>query len=43
MADPGGICISGSAYEQIENKLALGYEYIGEHTVKNIVKPDTGI
>jgi adenylate cyclase len=39
LADPGGICISGSAYEQIENKLALGYHYIGEHTVKNIVKP----
>jgi len=39
VAEPGGICISGSAYEQIENKLALGYEYIGEHTVKNIVKP----
>jgi adenylate cyclase len=39
LADGGGICISGSAYEQIENKLALGYEYIGEHTVKNIVKP----
>jgi TolB-like protein/cytochrome c-type biogenesis protein CcmH/NrfG len=39
VADPGGICISGSAYEQIENKLALAYEYIGEHTVKNIVKP----
>jgi adenylate cyclase len=39
LADPGGICISGSAYEQIENKLALGYDYIGEHTVKNIIKP----
>jgi TolB-like protein/class 3 adenylate cyclase len=39
LADPGGICVSGSAYEQIENKLALGYDYIGEHTVKNIVKP----
>jgi adenylate cyclase len=39
LADPGGICISGSAYEQIENKLALGYDYIGEHTVKNIVRP----
>jgi class 3 adenylate cyclase/TolB-like protein len=39
LADGGGICISGSAYEQIENKLALGYDYIGEHTVKNIVKP----
>jgi adenylate cyclase len=39
LAEAGGICISGSAYEQIENKLALGYEYIGEHAVKNIVKP----
>jgi len=39
LAEPGGICISGSAYEQIENKLALGYDYMGEHTVKNIVKP----
>jgi len=39
LADPGGICVSGSAYEQIENKLALGYDYIGEHIVKNIVKP----
>ncbi|MFC1820699.1 tetratricopeptide repeat protein [Thermodesulfobacteriota bacterium] len=39
MAEPGGICISGSSYEQIENKLALGYEYLGEYTVKNISKP----
>ena len=39
LAEAGGICISGSAYEQIENKLALGYQYIGEHSVKNIVKP----
>jgi len=39
VAEGGGICVSGSAYEQIENKLALGYEYLGEHTVKNITKP----
>jgi adenylate cyclase len=39
LAEGGGICISGSAYEQIENKLALGYEFIGEHSVKNIAKP----
>jgi adenylate cyclase len=39
LADGGGICISGSAYEQIKNKLALGYEYLGEHTVKNIAEP----
>lgn len=39
LAEGGGICISGSAFEQIENKLALGYEDIGEHSVKNITKP----
>jgi adenylate cyclase len=39
MADPGGICISRTAYDQIEDKLPLGYEYLGERTVKNIVKP----
>ncbi|NIQ40101.1 MAG: guanylyl cyclase, partial [Proteobacteria bacterium] len=35
----GGISISGTVYDHIENKLALGYEYLGEHTVKNIKKP----
>jgi len=39
LAEAGGICISGSAYEQIENKLPLRYDYLGEHTVKNIAKP----
>jgi len=39
LADGGGICISGTAYDQIENKLALGYNYFGEHSVKNITKP----
>src|SRR5262245_39259216 len=35
LADGGGICISGSVYEQVESKLALTYVYIGEQTVKN--------
>jgi len=39
LAEAGGICISGSAYEQIENKLPLRYEYLGEHEVKNIIRP----
>ena len=39
LADPGGICISRTAYDQIEDKLPLGYEYLGEKTVKNILKP----
>ena len=36
---PGGICISGTVHDQIETKLALEYEYLGEQTVKNIAKP----
>ena len=36
LADPGGICISRNVYEHVKNKLELGYEYLGEHTVKNI-------
>jgi adenylate cyclase len=39
LAEPGGLCVSGTVYDQIENKLALGYEYLGEQAVKNIAKP----
>jgi adenylate cyclase len=39
LAEPGGICISGTVYDQVENKLPLQYEYQGEQTVKNIAKP----
>jgi class 3 adenylate cyclase len=39
LADPGGICISRTAYDQIEDKLPLGYEYLGEKTAKNTIKP----
>jgi adenylate cyclase len=39
LADPGGICVSKTAFDQIETKLPLGYEYLGEQTVKNIAKP----
>jgi adenylate cyclase len=39
LAQGGGICISRNVYEQVKNKLNLGYEYLGEHTVKNIVEP----
>jgi len=39
LADPGGICISRNAYDQIKDKLKLGYEYLGQHEVKNIKDP----
>ncbi|MBW2614308.1 MAG: tetratricopeptide repeat protein [Deltaproteobacteria bacterium] len=39
LADPAGICVSKTAFDQIETKLPLGYEYLGEQSVKNIPKP----
>ncbi len=39
LAEPGGICISGTVHDAIGNKLAVGFEFIGEQTVKNISKP----
>jgi class 3 adenylate cyclase len=39
LAEPGGICISRTAYDQIEDKLPFGYEYLGQKEVKNISKP----
>jgi class 3 adenylate cyclase len=39
IAQPGGICISRSAYDQIESKLPFGYDYLGEQMAKNIDKP----
>ncbi len=39
LAEGGGICISRTAYDQVKNKLELGYEYLGEHSVKNISEP----
>ena len=39
LAEGGGICISGTAFDQVGKKLPLGYEFLGEQTVKNIEKP----
>jgi adenylate cyclase len=39
LADAGGICISGTSYDHIGNKLPFGYAYLGEQSVKNIEKP----
>jgi TolB-like protein/class 3 adenylate cyclase/Tfp pilus assembly protein PilF len=39
LAEPGGICISASAVEQVEGKLPLRFVDGGEHAVKNIPKP----
>jgi len=39
LAPPGGICISRTTFDQIKNRLNLGYEYLGDHHVKNIAEP----
>ena len=39
LSEAGGLCISGTAFDQIKNKLNLGYKYLGEQTVKNILEP----
>ncbi len=39
MAEPGGICISAKVYDEVKNKLALGYEDLGEREVKNVAEP----
>lgn len=39
IAEPGGLCVSGPVYDQIKNKLYLGYDDLGQRQVKNIDEP----
>ena len=39
IAEPGGICISSSVYDQIMGKLSLGFIDLGEKALKNIARP----
>jgi adenylate cyclase len=39
LAEAGGICISGSVYDQVKTKLDLGYVDLGAQAVKNIAEP----
>ncbi|MFB3134713.1 MAG: adenylate/guanylate cyclase domain-containing protein [Rhodospirillales bacterium] len=39
LAEPGGICISGSVHDQVKGKVDLAFEDLGEQTVKNIAVP----
>jgi len=38
-AEPGGVCISGSVYDQIQSKLSLSFKSLGEQSFKNIPQP----
>ena len=39
LAEPGGVCISGTAYEHLKAKVDVGYADLGEQQVKNIERP----
>ncbi len=39
LAEGGGVCISGEAYDQVKKKLALPYDFLGKKRVKNISDP----
>jgi adenylate cyclase len=39
LADPGGICVSGKVANEVEKKLAFGFEPMGAQRVKNISEP----
>jgi adenylate cyclase len=42
VAEPGGILISGPVYDQVHNKLSIGFDCLGEQHLKNVVNPVTG-
>jgi len=39
LAEPGGICLSAAAHEQVRDRLDLAFEDLGEQQVKNIARP----
>lgn len=39
IAEPGGICVSHAVVSQVRNKIAAGFESVGEQRVKNIKEP----
>src|SRR6201998_3728461 len=39
LAEPGGICISGTVWDHIRDKLPYSFEDLGEQSVKNIARP----
>jgi class 3 adenylate cyclase/CHASE2 domain-containing sensor protein len=39
LAEAGGICVSGSVYDQVKNRLSLTFDYLGDRSVKNMTDP----
>ena len=43
IAEPGGICISSKVYEEINGRIDLAYQDIGEQQLKNIARPRASV
>ncbi len=41
LAEPGGILISGPVYDQVHKRLSIGFDSLGQQTVKNVSEPVT--
>ncbi|MEK9969405.1 MAG: adenylate/guanylate cyclase domain-containing protein [Ferrovibrio sp.] len=39
LAEPGGVCISGSVFELVRKKLDIGFDFLGEREIKNSAEP----
>ena len=39
LADTGGVCISGTVYDQVAGKISQAFEFMGAQTLKNIEEP----
>src|SRR4030095_12440287 len=39
LCDPGGVLLSGTAYDQLQGKVGLPIDFVGEQKVKNILRP----
>jgi predicted ATPase/DNA-binding winged helix-turn-helix (wHTH) protein/class 3 adenylate cyclase len=39
LGEPGGVCISGSVFDQVDGRLPMRYRFAGEQSVKNIARP----
>jgi len=42
LSEPGGILISGPVYDQVHNKLSIGFDCLGQQSLKNVANPVTG-
>ena len=39
LAEPGGVCLSATVYEQVRNKIPMAFEKVGARSLKNVEEP----